>query len=188
MSEVELKCACGKVQGSTESVNSESGTRIVCCCDDCQKFAQYLGQEDRTLDEYGGTDIFQMPISHLQISEGAEFIACIRLSSKGLYRWYAKCCGTPIGNSMGAGVPFMGLIHNFMEHKTSRDADLGPSRGYIQTKFAKKEIPESLKATYIRIVLRGLSKLLVWKIKGLNTPSAFFSKNGKPIVEPTIVD
>ena len=187
MPEVKLKCSCGNVQGKTEIVNSDSGTRIVCCCDDCQQFAEHLGQQDTVLDQYGGTDIFQMPISHLKISTGNENIACVRLSSKGLYRWYAKCCNTPIGNSMGAGVAFMGVIHSFMGNASSRDRDLGKSRGHIQTKSAKQEVPEDLKGSNIALISRMLLKLFVWKIKGLNKPSTFFDESGGPVSEPDVL-
>ncbi|MGH1542457.1 MAG: DUF6151 family protein [Arenicella sp.] len=187
MPEIQLECSCGKVQGKTDNVVSSSGTRIVCCCDDCQSFAQYLSQENSVLDQYGGTDIFQMPISKIEIIEGTEQVACVRLSAKGLYRWYTKCCNTPIGNSMGAGVPFIGVIHNFMNNTSTRDDDLGKSRGHIQVKFSRKEIPVNLQGSPFRVILRSLSKLIVWKIKGFNKPSAFFDDDGNPIVEPNIL-
>ncbi|XPF95264.1 DUF6151 family protein [Colwellia sp. RE-S-Sl-9] len=112
----------------------------------------------------------------------------IRLIPKGMYRWYTKCCNTPIGNSMGAGVPFIGIIHSFMDNASTRDEELGKNRGHIQIKFAKKEVPTDLKGSSFKIILRSLSKLVVWKIKGLNKPSVFFDDNGKPIVEPNILN
>jgi hypothetical protein len=186
MPEIKLKCSCGKIQGKTENVNSTTGTRIVCCCDDCQSFAQYLGQESHILDQYGGTDLFQMPISHLKITEGNDQIACMRISSRGMYRWYASCCNTPIGNTLGSGVPFIGVIHNFMDTASTRDIELGENRGYVQTKFAKKEVPENQQGSSFGINLRSLSKLIIWKLKGLNRPSVFFNENGQPIAEPNI--
>ena len=186
MPKIKLKCSCGNIQGYTELINSNSGTRISCCCGDCQKFAEKLGETDSVLDQYGGTDIFQMPISHFKISRGNQQIACIKLNPKGLYRWYAKCCNTPIGNTMGPSVPFIGVIHNFMDHTSTRDKDLGRSLGYIQTKFVKKEIPKNQQGSDFRINLRSLSKLLVWKIKGYNKPSVFFTGNGDPVAEPSI--
>lgn len=187
MPEIKVKCSCGKIQGVTENVNSNSGTRVVCCCDDCQSFARYLDQEQNTLNEYGGTDIFQMPISHLKITEGSEYIACIRLKPKGLYRWYAKCCNTPIGNSLGAGGPFIGVIHNFMDNAMTRDEDLGKIRGYGLTKFAKKEVPLDQQSSIFRLILISVSKFMIWKLKGLNRPSAFFNENGDPIAEPKVL-
>lgn len=185
---VKLKCSCGKVQGETENVNQDTGTRVVCCCDDCQSFANYLNGGNTILDEYGGTDVFQMPVAHLNITQGKDQIGCVRLSTKGAYRWYTTCCNTPIGNTMGAGVPFIGVIHNIMDNATNRDNDLGRARGHIQTKFATKTVPAGLKGSMFRIIIRTLSKLLIWKLKGLNTPSVFFDADGNPVVKPTILN
>jgi hypothetical protein len=188
MPEIKLKCSCGKVKGKTKDVNERSGTRVGCCCDDCQSFAQHLNQESNVLDQYGGTDIFQMPICNIKITEGIEQISCVRLSAKGLYRWHTKCCNTPIGNSMGAGGAFIGVIHSFMDHASTRDEELGKNRGYIQTKFAKQEVPVELKGSPFKIILRSISKLIVWKVKGLNRPSVFFDDDGKSIAESNILN
>jgi len=187
MPKIELSCSCGAVQGITKSVDADLGTRIACCCDDCQRFAEHLDNADTVLDEYGGTDIFQMPISYVTISQGKQHIACVRLSSKGLHRWYAKCCNTPIGNTLGPGGAFIGLIHSFMHNAGTRDRDLGISRGYIQTKFATKDVPSEQIASPLGTILRSLLKLLVWKIEGFSKPSSFFTESGEPITQPTIL-
>ena len=122
MPEINLKCSCGKVRGKTKNVNESSGTRIMCCCDDCQSFAQYLEQESSVLDQYGGTDIFQMPISYIKITEGMKQISSVRLSAKGMYRWYTKCCNTPIGNSMNKPVLIIVLSKDFIVIGSARFA------------------------------------------------------------------
>ncbi|MFT6406520.1 MAG: hypothetical protein ACJA2U_002900 [Marinomonas primoryensis] len=188
MSEVNLKCACGTVKGKTSAVSSKIGTRITCCCDDCQAFSQFLGQEGNVLDQYGGTDIFQIPVSFLTITEGKSEIACVRLSPKGMHRWYAKCCNTPIGNTFGAGGPFIGIIHSFMDKSEMSEVDLGKSRGHVLTKFAKTPVPENLKGSSLRINCRVVAKILSWKLKGLNKPSEFFNNNREPICQPQILD
>lgn len=188
MPEIDVQCFCGKIEGTTENINSSTGTRIVCCCDDCQIFAEYLGNEGNILDQYGGTDIFQMPISQLKISQGNEHIGCMRISSKGMYRWYASCCNTPIGNTLGSGVPFIGLIHSFMANPSTRDTDLGKIRGYLEIKFAKQQVPKTQQGSSFRIILRGLYKIILWKLRGLNSPSVFFNDNGESIVAPKILN
>lgn len=188
MPEINLKCTCGTVKGKTAVVSSKIGTRITCCCDDCQAFAHYLGQDQSVSDQYGGTDIFQIPVSYLTISEGKSEIACVRLSSKGMYRWYAKCCNTPIGNTLGAGGPFIGVIHSCMDNSQTRDVDLGKSRGHVLTKFAKTPVPENLKASSLSINFTMVTKILSWKLKGFSKPSEFFNNDGKPICEPKILD
>jgi hypothetical protein len=173
MPEIHLSCACGQVQGRTEDINAKSGNRVHCCCADCQKFAVSLEQEHKVLDQYGATDIFQLPVAHLHITTGNEHIACLRLSQKGIYRWFAKCCNTPIGNTLGGKAPFIGVVHNFMQHIESRDQELGKTRGYIHYQSAKQPVPDALKASLLTITIRVLGKLISWKIKGLNQPSVF---------------
>ena len=188
MPQVQLKCLCGKVTGETADINEHSGTRIHCCCDDCQAFAQYLNHEKSIVDHFGGTDIFQMPLSHLKINQGHEQIACVKLSAKGMQRWYTTCCNTPIGNTMGPKMPFIGVIHNFMANAEHRDVALGKSRGYVHIKFANEKVPENLQAKPFNITLRIILKLLLWKIKGLNNPNAFFNQDQHTIVKPNILN
>lgn len=188
MPQINLSCACGHVQGKTEDVNSKSGNRVHCCCSDCQRFATFLDQENKVLDQYGATDIFQIPLAHLHITQGNENIALMRLSPKGLNRWYAKCCNTPIGNTLGGKAPFIGIIHNFMQHAKSRDQELGNTRGYIHFQSARQTVPDALKLSLFKVSLRILGKLISWKLKGLNQPSAFFDENFRPITKPLIAD
>ncbi len=75
-----------------------------------------------------------------------------------------------------------------MDNASTRDEELGKNRGHIQTKFARQEVPADLKGSSLKIILRSLSKLIVWKIKGLNKPSVFFDDNGKPIAKPNILN
>jgi hypothetical protein len=188
MPEINLSCACAQVQGKTEDTNVQKGNRVHCCCADCQKFAMFLEQEDIVLDQYGATDIFQIPLAHLHITQGHEHLALVRLTPKGLNRWYAKCCNTPIGNTLGGKAPFIGIIHNFMRHTESRDQELGETRGYIHCQSAKQPVPIDLQLSYFKVSMRVLGKLISWKLKGLNQPSAFFDENFRPITKPLIAE
>ena len=187
MHNLQLKCSCGSVKGTISDISPKLGNRIICYCNDCQAFPTHLDVADTVLDEHGGTDIFQMPISHINITEGSEHIRCLRLTQKGLYRWYTECCKTPIGNTLNAKMPFIGIIHSFID-SGNKDEDLGPVFGGIQTKSAKDGLtinPEW--HSEFRITLRVFSKLFIWKIKGYNKPSAFFTDDGKAIAKPRIV-
>lgn len=188
MPEIKLGGACGQLQGKTEEVNAQLGNRIHCCCADCQRFARLLKQEDKVLDQYSATDIFQMPIAHLHITHGHEYLGLLRLSPKGLNRWYAKCCHTPIGNTLGGKAPFIGVIHNFMQHTQSRDLEIGPSRGHIHCQSAKQRVPDSLQISLFKVSMRVLGKLISWKFRGLHQPSAFFDADARPVVKPEIAE
>ena len=187
MTELKLKCQCGSVQGTTKGIAPKLGNRIICYCNDCQAFPTHLGVADTVLDEHGGTDIFQLPISHIKITEGSEHIRCLRLTQKGLYRWYTGCCKTPIGNTLNAKMPFIGVIHSFIDTE-NRDKDLGPVLGGFQIKSAKDGLVVNPKwHSERRVTFRVFTKLFTWKIKGYNKPSAFFKDDGKAISKPRII-
>ncbi len=184
MKNVPLKCACGKVQGLAKNVAPKTGNRIVCHCTDCQNFAQYL-KSSTTLDEHGGTDIFQMPLNGVEITQGKEHIQCIRWNKKGLFRWYADCCKTPMGNTMSSKVAFIGVIHDFMDDAKSRDENLGPVRAYVM--IPKEPTPKRKATSMLKAGPQIILKLITWKLKGLNKPSSFFEEDGTPIATPKIM-
>lgn len=97
---VSLQCRCGSLQGQALVPAPSVKYRIVCLCDDCQAYAHFLGQAGKILDANGGTDISPFPPSHIQLTHGGENLRCMRLSPKGMDRWYAGCCNTPIGNTL----------------------------------------------------------------------------------------
>ena len=189
MKTVSLKCDCGKVQGTAHDISASDGTRVVCCCDDCQAFATHLSAEAKTLDPFGGTEVFQVTQAQVTIEQGQEHLQCLRLSDKGLLRWYASCCNTPVANTIKAGMPFAGIIHTFMNLE-NRDEVLGPVRAHVQTQHATStpNYPNSSEKFPITLVGRMIRKILIGRIKGKSTPSVFFGDDGRPVVKPVIVN
>lgn len=177
-----LRCKCGKVRGVARKVSPKTGSRVVCYCDDCQAFAHFLDRGD-VLDAHGGTDIFQLPPSEVEITQGAELVRCLRLSDKGLFRFYTECCHTPMGNMVGPWLPFVGMIDAFMDHEgdgRSRDEVLGKPVARILGKFAKGGMPSGAHPkTPKRFLLRIMRLLAVWWIKGRKKPSPFFDARTK---------
>jgi len=187
--DISLGCECGTVTGIAKNVTPFAGTRLNCYCSDCQAFPRHLEKAETVLDVWGGTDIFQMAQAHVEIQTGADQVRCLRLSEKGLHRWYTACCNTPIGNTLGGGMPFIGVIHSFISHPGERDVLLGPSRGNVWIKDASENVPESLRkgGNPYFLLLRSIRKLIVWKLKGLDQPSPFFDGSGKPVSDPEIL-
>ena len=110
-------------------VSPSDGFRFLCYCKDCQAFARFLDRPD-VLDPAGGTDIFQMPPGHLKLTAGTDALRCLRLSDRGVLRWYTDCCRTPIANGAGAGFPIISMIHSFVDHDAgghSSDEVFGPA-------------------------------------------------------------
>ncbi|BDX20008.1 hypothetical protein MFKK_28180 [Halopseudomonas aestusnigri] len=187
MDNLALQCQCGTVRGRAIRVYPVDGTRVVCYCRDCQAFAHALNAAERVLDAQGGTDIYQLPPARLQIHQGHDQIRCLRLSSKGLYRWYAGCCNTPIGNTLGPGVPLVGLIHSFISDPFA-EQKIGPVRARVNLKGATAEIPrDSVKTAPGQVYMRKLLlRMLLWKLTGKARPNPFFMGKS-PSVTPIIL-
>jgi Family of unknown function (DUF6151) len=172
-------------------VSPASGMRVVCYCDDCQAFAHFLERDD-VLDAHGGTDIFQMAPARMRITEGAAELRSMRLSDKGLYRWYAGCCKTPIGNTLSPQFPFVGTVHVFMDHAgdgRSRDDVLGAPVARIHGREAPGgSAPGAHPSMPVRALLRMVRSLAGWKLGGGGWPSPFFDRDTKaPRVAPRVL-
>lgn len=168
-----------------------TGNRIVCYCDDCQAFARFLERPD-ILDSLGGTDIFQMAVSRLRITQGESELRCMRLSPKGLIRWYTACCKTPVGNTVGGRLPLIGLIHSFMDHESKgrpRDQVLGKPAGYVFGRFARGGLPAHAHPKVpLGLVVRVLFLITAWLITSRGKPSPLFdSKTKAARVEPLVL-
>ena len=130
------------MRGVASDVSPSSGFRFVCYCKDCQAFARFLERPD-VLDPAGGTDIFQMPPGRVKLTAGADALRCLRLSDKGVLRWYSDCCRTPIGNTAPSPrFPVIALIHSFIRKRVARvgaqaAAEEAGRRGAAMAAFAK---------------------------------------------------
>jgi len=190
---VSLKCRCGALRGRLTGLAQSSAKRIVCLCDDCQSFAHYLGRAQDVLDANGGTDVYPSYHSQIQITQGIEHLQCLRLSPKGMLRWYAACCKTPIANSpYSHKVPYVGLIHSFMDHAadgTTRDAALGPIHARVQGKFGIGPLPSGTHQTApLPVILDVVVFLFRGWIKRRHQPSPFFEgSSGLPRVKPYVL-
>lgn len=186
MTTVALECRCGKVKGVATNITPASGNRVVCCCKDCQAFAGKLGRAE-LLDQFGGSEIYQTSQAQVRIEEGADQLQCLRLSPKGLLRWYTGCCNTPVGNTVSASMPFVGVFTDLMKG-VNTDEVLGPVRAYVQTQYAigKPDYPHSAEKFPLGITLRIMRKMLGWKVRGMHKPSAFFQEDGAPVTKPVV--
>lgn len=183
---IPLKCQCGAVKGSVELASSKTGNHVVCYCTDCQAFANHLPNSNKILDEWGGTAVYQVAPWTVRFDQGADQLRCLRLTPKGLYRWYTACCQTPVGNTVSAKFPFVGLIHNILDEGGETGSLIGPVMGYHKVESAISEVPEKVKAkgmpvsTYARLLWR----ILKWKLTASGKPNPFFYSDGRSISQP----
>jgi hypothetical protein len=174
--EAELYCRCREVRGRVKDASPETANRVVCYCDDCQAFLQHLGRTD-LLDDHGGTDIVQVAPASLTFDRGSERIVGVRLSPKGLYRWYASCCKTPLGNSVVPAIPFVGIVAQVFDGTgATADAVFGKPAGAIWGKFAIGTAPEGSTKLNLGLIARSVRKIFGWRFGGKTWPHPFFDR------------
>lgn len=175
--EIELRCRCGEVGGRVAGATPRSVNHAICYCDDCQAFAHHLGRAD-LLDEHGGTDIVQVAPASLRFDRGMDRISGLRLSPKGLYRWYARCCQTPVGNCVDPKFPFVGIVAQGLGRDAAeRDEVLGPSRGGMLGKYAVGEPPPGTVSMNWPLLGHAVRNILGWKMRGETWPHPFFERD-----------
>jgi len=159
--------------------------RVVCYCDDCQAYAHQLGRAD-LLNAKGGSDIVQFAPNTLRFTRGQDRIVGLRLRPKGLYRWYATCCNTPVGNTLGPAVPFVGIpVQSF---DTARpDEVFGKPRCEIFGKFAVGEPPPGSTGMNLSLMLRAIGKVIGWRLGGKTWPHPFFGRETRAPIYPLTV-
>ena len=181
-----LQCECGRFEGRVELTAVVN--RGTCYCKDCQAFAYFLGRAERILDERGGSDIVQTSPQALQFTTGTENLACVRLTPKGLMRWYARCCNTPIGNTLSNyRMSFVGLLHAcLIDPAHSLDESFGPSRMRVNTRSAAGDPKPDAQGLFGATARLG-GMMLKARITGAYRRTPFFSTDGVPVVTPKIL-
>ena len=190
---VPLGCACGTLRGTLHHPSTERSTRIVCYCADCRAFARWLDGDDPPLDADGGSDIVQVSPACLAFTAGEERLACLRLSPKGLFRWYASCCRTPVCNTVDSRqLPFAGVSTRLvrMPGGTTLDALFGPvSQGLQAGKGHGIEAAWPVHAGVpMRLVTRSIRNIGGWRLRGDQRRSPLLDAGtGEPLVVPEVL-
>jgi hypothetical protein len=183
-----LQCNCGTLKGYVS--HPERVNRVICYCIDCRAFAHFVGRPGEILDSKGGTDVVQTIPAYVTFTEGQNVLACMRLSPKGLLRWYTSCCNTPIGNTLADfRFSFIGLIHSCLKDPDrTLDESFGPVRMWSFTKGAKAPVRSHPLATITGIV-RFMAMMLRARISGdyKRTP-LFVPETGAPVASPRILN
>jgi hypothetical protein len=180
---VELGCRCGEVEGRVENAARDTTNRLLCYCDDCQAYAHHLGRAD-LLDAQGGSDVVQVAPALLAYARGRDRIAGVRLGPKGLYRWYASCCKTPLGNTVGPTIPFVGIVAQAFR---APDEVFGPPVGGIFGKYAVGAAPPGTTRPNLRLLGRAVGKIAGWKLRGQSWPHPFFDRETRAPAYPITV-
>lgn len=181
-----LQCGCGKLRGQLN--DTQTCMRIICYCTDCQAFARFLGAPKRMLDDMGGSGVVVTHPQQVAFTHGAEHLACMSLSQKGLYRWYASCCNTAIGNTpRSRKMAFASVSETCLKDPgTSLDRAFGPVRLRSMVKGATGKVASS-GWRMVPVVLRVMSMMIKARLGGSYRRTPFFRADGAPVVQPRVL-
>jgi Family of unknown function (DUF6151) len=175
-----FSCGCGALKGHVTAEGVRSGSHVLCYCPDCRAGELCFQQPDPAP---GPVDIFQLSPDTVVIDQGAEHLAAIRLSPNGMFRWYAKCCDTPLCTTMkSAKTPFAGMSVDRFD-----DPDrLGPvvSKGFVPAPDGSRKHETAYRAAWPLI-----KRMAVARLSGRWKQTPFFdAKTNAPVVEPRVID
>jgi len=181
---IAFSCTCGQVHGTITGVAPNKGSHLKCYCKSCQTAAHVLG-DDNALDANGGTDVFQTVPSKINFAAGEDKLACLRLSPKGLLRWYASCCDAPLFSM--PNVSWLALAGvNIARVKPEDRAAFGAIRGLNAAKHAidppSNLVDFGVKRAMARLVWRAAKA----RVRGDST-APFFTSKGDIAVTPRVL-
>ncbi|MDF1726566.1 MAG: DUF6151 family protein [Sulfitobacter sp.] len=172
MGKMDFSCACGGVRGTVQDPGPATGTHALCYCDSCRAAELYLGASDPAGE---GVHIFQTNPDRVTILSGADRLAPISFSEKGLLRWWATCCGTPMFNTMrSARLSFVGIRLPIL----ADPAAVGPVRGWG---FIPKESGKTTHRGLYHILFKAMTRIARQGVTGAWKNTPFFDMTtGKP--------
>jgi len=111
-------------------------------------------------DANGGTDVVAMLPQHVHFV-GADALACMSLRERGLLRWYASCCNTPIANTpRNRNVPYVGVARMCLDAGTPTvDESFGVPRIAVNVKSARGHVASTPLAAFVAVLRLGMSAI-----------------------------
>ncbi|AMO22937.1 hypothetical protein GCM10027034_34520 [Ramlibacter solisilvae] len=176
-----FQCRCGTVRGEVDE--PRRAMRAVCYCRDCRAYAHWLGHPGQVLDPLGGTDIVATHARYVRLTAGTSALACMSLSPRGLLRWYASCCNTPVGNTSRSGkLPYVGLVHSCLAQVRPLEPAFPPVQMDINRQSALGPAPSRGGAAVMARFLAKMLRLAAARLTGSWRRSPFFDRAGHPVV------
>ena len=155
----------------------------MCHCRDCRAYAHHLGQPSHVLDTTSGTEFIAAPSPDVTFTAVGQNLACLSLTEKGLLRWYAKCCNTPIANTARDWkLPYVGLAHACLAAgPDSVASSFPPIQMHLNVQEARGA-PPAMGLRKFFALLGFVPRMLATKATGGYRHTPFFDQNGAPRV------
>lgn len=173
---LEFSCDCGQLRGHLDPVH---GNRAQCFCADCRAAELFFGRPDPAP---GPVDLFQTMPDWLTLTHGADRLALLRLGPRGLLRWYAGCCDTPMFNTLAKPtLPFV-AVHLGRLADPARAGRVG-TRSFVPQPGGSRRHEGGL-----RLLGGVFVPMLVARLSGRWRRTPFFDASGAPVAEARIPD
>lgn len=174
-----FSCTCGQLRGTIRDLSPATAIRATCFCADCRAAELWHGQPDPGAE---GVDLAMLDPARLRLDAGAANLGVIRLSPKGILRWYATCCGARLFNTVQSPrFVFVTILSNRVAHPER----LGPerARAFI-TRPDGKRGHRNAHLLYLPMIGRSLARALTggWRDNPL-----FDRATGRPLADPRIL-
>ena len=145
-----------------------------------KEIVAYLNDEEvfRGLAKPSLATIVATVARHVSFSRGAEHLACLSLGPRGILRWYAGCCRTPLANTpRDWRLPYAGLVHSALAKPL--EASFPPVQMHVNTKSAKGRPPSMLWSEAVAL-LGFVPRLIAARFTGSYRATPFFGEGGEP--------
>ncbi|WP_085942545.1 DUF6151 family protein [Acidovorax sp. NO-1] len=181
-----FQCRCGTLSGHLSQPHR--ALRGVCYCKDCRAFAHHLGAASWTHDSLGGAEFVAAQAQHVSFTSGFEHLACLSLTEKGLLRWYAKCCNTPICNTArNWKVPYVGMIGTCMKTDSVAFERSFPRVQMRVNTGSAKQVPPSMRLSTVVSLAGFIPRVMLSSISGAYRQTPFFDQRGGAPVGAVVV-
>ena len=181
-----FQCRCGTLSGHLSQPHR--ALRGVCYCKDCRAFAHHLGAASWTHDSLGGAEFVVAQAQHVSFTSGFEHLACLSLTEKGLLRWYAKCCNTPICNTArNWKVPYVGMIGTCMKTDSVAFERSFPRVQMRVNTGSAKQVPPSMRLSTVVSLAGFIPRVMLSSISGAYRQTPFFDQRGGAPVGAVVV-
>ncbi len=174
-----FSCRCGSLSGHLTPGAEKLGSRILCHCADCRAVELYHDCPDPS---GSGVDLLQLNPDMVHIDQGAAHLSLLQLSPRGLFRWYAGCCGTPLFNTPRTPkLPFVAVRSALFD-----DPDrLG--RVIAQAFIPKRGKPPVHKGA-ARMTYKLMTRMIPARLSGRWRQTPFFDiATGAPVSPPLVL-
>ena len=173
MVDVTWTCKCGAVEARVPT----KGNRIVCYCESCRAFVSKLDAKER-LNAQGGSELLQTKPQDVTITKGVEHLVHMHLTPKGPLRWYTRCCGTPMANTLTTrSLPFA----SFQVHDLEPKNNLPAFKGVVNLGGATGHVENAKRASVLALIASILGGAATAYLSGTVKKNPFFDPSGAPI-------